>query len=102
MNFCDSAAIRAFAPALVGWCLTSAACLRLEQLRDDLRAQAVLPILQGGALVLLVVTLACICVASVVLWKAGRDEAPMASAPLAVLQGNEQRSPDGMDVLPID
>jgi len=67
--------VRAFAPALVGWCLALAASLRLEELRDDLHAQALLPVLQGSAIALLVFTLSCIGGASLVLWRAGRKGA---------------------------
>lgn len=73
MNVCNPVTVRAFAPALVGWCLALAACLRAEQLRGDLHAQALLPVLQGGAVALLVFTLSCIGAASIVLWRAGRN-----------------------------
>ena len=49
MNVCNPVTLRAYAPAMVGWCLALAACLRAEQLRGDLHAQALLPVLQGGA-----------------------------------------------------
>lgn len=62
MNVCNPVTVRAFAPALVGWCLALAACLRAEQLRGDLHAQA-----------LLVFTLSCIGAACIVLWRAGRN-----------------------------
>ncbi len=48
MNVCNPVTLRAYAPAMVGWCLALAACLRAEQLRGDLHAQALL-VLQGGA-----------------------------------------------------
>lgn len=74
MTVCNPVAMRAYAPAMVGWCLALAACLRAEQLRGDLHAQALLPVLQGGAVALLVFTLSCIGAASIVLWRAGRKE----------------------------
>lgn len=64
--------VAAYAPAMVGWCLALASWLRLEQLRDDLHAKALLPVLQGGAVTLLVLTLACTLMASVLLWRGGR------------------------------
>jgi hypothetical protein len=76
MNVCNPVTVRAFAPALVGWCLALAACVRAEQLRGDLHAQALLPVLQGGAVALLVFTLSCIGAACIVLWRADRKEAP--------------------------
>ncbi|MBH1432878.1 hypothetical protein I5U42_16375 [Stenotrophomonas maltophilia] len=75
MNVWNPMTVRAFAPALVGWCLALAASLRLEELRDDLHAQALLPVLQGSAIALLVFTLSCIGGASLVLWRAGRKGA---------------------------
>ncbi|WP_232289641.1 hypothetical protein [Stenotrophomonas maltophilia] len=64
--------VAAYAPAMVGWCLALASCLRLEQLRDDLHAKALLPLLHGGAVTSLVLTLACTLMASVLLWRGGR------------------------------
>lgn len=75
VNTWNPIAARAFAPALVGWCLALAACLRLEEVRDDLHAQALLPVLQGSAVVLLGFTLSCIGGASIMLWRAGRKDA---------------------------
>ena len=49
MNAWNPAAVRMFIPALIGWCLALAACLRAEQLHGDLHAQALLPVLQRGA-----------------------------------------------------
>ncbi len=71
MNVCNPVTLRAYAPAMVGWCL--ALCLRAEQLRGDLHAQALLPVLQGGAVALLVFTLSCIGAASIMLWRVGRN-----------------------------
>jgi hypothetical protein len=68
-------AVAAYAPAMIGWCLALAGGLRLEQLRDDRLAQAVLPVLHGGVVALLVLTLACTVAASVVLWRGGRRDA---------------------------
>lgn len=62
-------AVAAYAPAMIGWTLALAGGLRLEQLRDDLHARALLPALQAGVVVLLVMTLACTLAASVVLWR---------------------------------
>lgn len=76
MKVWNPVAMRAYAPAMVGWCLALAACLRLEEVRDDLHAQALLPVLQGGSIALLVFTLSCIGGASIVLWRAGRKEVP--------------------------
>lgn len=73
MNAWNPVAVRAFSPALVGWCLALAACLRAEQLHGDLHAQVLLPVLQGGAVALLVFTLSCIGAASIVLWRSGRN-----------------------------
>ncbi|QGL89175.1 MULTISPECIES: hypothetical protein [unclassified Stenotrophomonas] len=73
MNVCNPVTLRAYAPAMVGWCLALAACLRAEQLRGDLHAQALLPVLQGGAVALLVFTLSCIGAASIMLWRVGRN-----------------------------
>ncbi|EQM75140.1 hypothetical protein JY464_13400 [Stenotrophomonas maltophilia] len=73
MNVCNPVTLRAYAPAMVGWCLALAACLRAEQLRGDLHAQGLLPVLQGGAVALLVFTLSCIGAASIMLWRAGRN-----------------------------
>ncbi len=73
MNVCNPVTLRAYAPAMVGWCLALAACLRAEQLRGDLHAQALLPVLQGGVVALLVFTLSCIGAASIMLWRAGRN-----------------------------
>lgn len=64
--------VAAYAPAMVGWCLALASWLRLEQLRDDLHAKAMLPVLHGGVVTLLVLTLACTLAASAVLWRARR------------------------------
>lgn len=64
--------VAAYAPAMVGWCLALASCLRLEQLRDDLHAKAMLPVLHGGVVASLVLTLACTLAASAVLWRARR------------------------------
>ena len=72
MNVCNPVTLRAYAPAMVGWCLALAACLRAEQLRGDLHAQALLPVLQGGAVALLVFTLSCIGADSIMLWRVGR------------------------------
>lgn len=47
-----------------------AACLRPGNGR---LAQALLPVLQGGAVALLVFTLSCIGAASIMLWRAGRN-----------------------------
>ncbi|KAG0927152.1 hypothetical protein G6F31_018149 [Rhizopus arrhizus] len=49
---------------MIGWCLALAGGLRLEQLRGDLHAQALLPLLHGGVVALLVLTLACTLAAS--------------------------------------
>ncbi|MFL0338521.1 hypothetical protein [Stenotrophomonas maltophilia] len=65
-------AVAAYAPAMVGWCLALASGLRLEQLRDDHLALAMLPALRAGVVVLLVLTLACTVLASVLPWRAGR------------------------------
>ena len=73
MKVWSPVAVRAYAPAMVGWCLALAASLRLEEVRDDLHAQALLPVLQGGAIALLVFTLSCIGAASIVLWRTGRN-----------------------------
>jgi protein gp37 len=35
MNAWNPVAVRKFIPALIGWCLALAACLRAEQLRGD-------------------------------------------------------------------
>lgn len=64
--------VAAYAPAMVGWCLALASWLRLEQLRDDLHAKAMLPVLHGGVVASLVLTLACTLMASVLLWRGGR------------------------------
>lgn len=64
--------VAAYAPAMIGWCLALAGGLRLEQLRGDLHAQALLPLLHGGVVALLVLTLACTLAASAVLWRANR------------------------------
>ena len=76
MRFWTPDALRAFAPAMVGWWLAVAACLRLEQLHGDARAQALLPTLQGGVVVLLILTLRAIVVACVLLWRSRRGDAP--------------------------
>ena len=46
MNVWNPMTVRTFAPAMVGWCLTLAAWLRLEEVREDRLAQAMLPVLQ--------------------------------------------------------
>lgn len=65
-------AVAAYAPAMVGWCLALAGWLRLEQLRGDLHAQALLPVVEGGVVASLVMTLACTLLASAVLWRGNR------------------------------
>lgn len=65
-------AIAAYAPAMVGWCLALASGLRLEQVRDDRLAQAMLPLLHGSVVASLLLTLACTVAASVLLWRGGR------------------------------
>ncbi|HDS1103616.1 hypothetical protein ACK1O1_12105 [Stenotrophomonas maltophilia] len=67
-------AVAAYAPAMVGWCLALASGLRLEQLRDDRLAQAMLPLLHKGVVASLVLTLACTVVASVLLWRGGHRD----------------------------
>lgn len=77
-------AVAAYAPAMVGWCLALASGLRLEQLRDDHLAQAILPLLHGGVVASLVLTLACTVVASVLLWRGGhRDRGAIEAGPTA-------------------
>lgn len=66
--------VAAYAPAMVGWCLALASGLRLEQLRDDRLAQAMLPLLHKGVVASLVLTLACTVVASVLLWRGGHSD----------------------------
>ncbi|QDL28518.1 hypothetical protein EGM71_12465 [Stenotrophomonas maltophilia] len=67
-------AVAAYAPAMVGWCLALASGLRLEQVRDDRLAQAMLPLLHGSVVASLLLTLACTVAASVLLWRgADRD-----------------------------
>lgn len=39
MNVWNPMTVRTFAPAMVGWCLTLAAWLRLEEVREDRLAQ---------------------------------------------------------------
>ncbi|MBH1484605.1 hypothetical protein I5U48_21705, partial [Stenotrophomonas maltophilia] len=73
MNVWNPMTVRAFAPAMVGWCLTLAAWLRLEEVREDRLAQAMLPVLQGSVVALLALTLACTMAASLVLWR-GREQ----------------------------
>ena len=65
-------AVRAYAPALVGWWLAVAGWLRLEQLRTDLHAQALVAALQWGVAAMLLLTFGCIVATSLVLWRAGR------------------------------
>ncbi|UXB18622.1 hypothetical protein K7566_13470 [Stenotrophomonas maltophilia] len=74
MNVCTPMAVRAFAPALVGWCLALAAGLRLEEVREDRLAQAMLPVLQASVVALLALTLACTVAASLVLWRHRRRD----------------------------
>ncbi|EMT5435069.1 MULTISPECIES: hypothetical protein [Stenotrophomonas] len=74
MNVWNPMTVRTFAPAMVGWCLTLAAWLRLEEVREDRLAQAMLPVLQGSVLALLALTLACTMVASLVLWRHSRRD----------------------------
>lgn len=65
-------AVAAYAPAMVGWCLALASGLRLEQVRDDRLAQAMLPVLHGSVVASLLLTLACTVAASAMLWRASR------------------------------
>jgi len=74
MKVWNPVAMRAYAPALVGWCLALAAGLRLEEVREDCLALAMLPVLQGSVLALLGLTLACTMVASLVLWRHRRRD----------------------------
>ncbi|HDS1533013.1 hypothetical protein ACVMVB_05945 [Stenotrophomonas maltophilia] len=74
MNVWNPMTVRAFAPAMVGWCLTLAAWLRLEEVREDRLAQAMLPVLQGSVVALLALTLACTMAASLVLWRHRRRD----------------------------
>lgn len=71
----NRAVIGAYAPAFVGWVLALAGWLRLEQLRSDLQAQALVPALQWGVSVALLATLGGILATSVRLWRAGRSGA---------------------------
>lgn len=77
MSNWNPSALGAYAPAIVGWWLALAGCLRLEELRGDQHAQALLPVLQWGVVALLALTLACIVAASVVLWRGGRGDLPL-------------------------
>ncbi|WP_242892389.1 hypothetical protein [Stenotrophomonas maltophilia] len=74
MNAWNPTAVRMFIPALVGWCLALATSLRAEQLHGDPHAQALLPVLQQGAVALLVLSLACTVAACVLLWRHGRGD----------------------------
>ncbi|WP_445393633.1 hypothetical protein ACUDTI_14525 [Stenotrophomonas pavanii] len=74
MNAWNPAAVRMFIPALIGWCLALAACLRTEQLHSDQHAQALLPVLQRGAFALLLLSLACTFAACLLLWRHGRRD----------------------------
>ncbi|WMJ69606.1 hypothetical protein [Stenotrophomonas sp. 24(2023)] len=66
--------LAAYAPAVVGWVLALAGWLRLEQLRTDLQAQALVPALQWGVCVALLATLGGILATSARLWRAGRRD----------------------------
>lgn len=68
-------AVRAYAPAVVGWSLALSGWLRLEQLRHDQQARMLVPVVQWGVAVMLLVTLGCIVATSLVLWRAGRRDA---------------------------
>lgn len=72
MTFWTPIAVRAYAPAIVGWWLAVAGGLRLEELRLDPRAQLLVPALQWSVGGLLLLTFGAIVAASVVLWRAGR------------------------------
>lgn len=74
MNAWNPVAVRKFIPALIGWCLALAACLRAEQLRGDLHARALLPVLQQGAVALLVLSLSCTVAACLLQWRHGRSD----------------------------
>ncbi len=65
--------IGAYAPAFIGWVLALAGWLRLEQLRIDPQAQALVPVLQWGVVSALLVTLGCIVVASAMLARRSRS-----------------------------
>ncbi|AWH53800.1 hypothetical protein C1924_11760 [Stenotrophomonas sp. ESTM1D_MKCIP4_1] len=62
----------AYAPACIGWLLALAGGLRLEQLRIDPLAQSLVPVLQWGVTVVLLVTLGWIIAASATLWRKAR------------------------------
>ncbi|WP_369039062.1 hypothetical protein [Stenotrophomonas maltophilia] len=73
MTYWNAEAIRAYAPAAVGWCLATCGWLRWEQLRTDQQAQSLLPVLQWGVTVMLLATLGGIVAISVMRWRAGRQ-----------------------------
>lgn len=73
MNVWIGNIIGAYAPAFIGWVLALAGGLRLEQLRIDPQAQALVPVLQWGVVSALLVTLACILIASATLARRRRS-----------------------------
>ncbi|MBO1748282.1 hypothetical protein Q0S19_12285 [Stenotrophomonas indicatrix] len=75
MTSWNLSAVRAYAPAVVGWSLALSGWLRLEQLRNDQQARMLVPVVQWGVALMLLVTLGCIVVTSLVLWRAGRRDA---------------------------
>lgn len=72
MTSWNLSAVRAYAPAVVGWLLAVSGWLRLEQLRNDQQARMLVPVVQWGVAVMLLVTLGCIVAASVMIWRARR------------------------------
>lgn len=74
MTFWNLSAVRAYAPAIVGWSLALSGWLRLEQLRNDQQARMLVPVVQWGVAVMLLVTLGCIVAASVTIWRARRGD----------------------------
>jgi len=75
MTSWNLSAVRAYAPAVVGWSLALSGWLRLEQLRNDQQARMLVPVVQWGVALMLLVTLGCIVATSLVLWRAGRRDA---------------------------
>ena len=66
--------VGAYAPAGIGWLLALAGGLRLEQLRIDPLAQALVPVLQWGVTAVLLATLGWIVAASAALWRWRRTQ----------------------------
>jgi len=75
MKSWNLSAVRAYAPAVVGWSLALSGWLRLEQLRHDQQARMLVPVVQWGVALMLLVTLGCIVATSLVLWRAARRDA---------------------------